>query len=228
MTAWLSDWLKDIIAVILLAALVELLLPNKSMQRYARLVVGLFILITILTPILRLFQSDMQSKLDQGLAMWSADSAVSGVQMASLAEIRQNAEELSARREEEVARLTELRLEQAMQTELEGAGGLAIDKVDAELKWIMAKEGNQPYIHKVTVTLRETSVKKGVSGDDGEVAEVMPVDISVRVDNQGAEAHAEEEWSPAPEHTAAIVREALVQGWGVKAAQIMVRQPSPS
>ena len=67
MVAWLSDWLRDIIAVILLAGLVELLLPSKAMQRYARLVVGLFILLTILSPILSLIQGDISSKLNEGM-----------------------------------------------------------------------------------------------------------------------------------------------------------------
>ena len=71
MIAWLSDWLRDIIAVILLAVFVELLLPNQAMQRYARLVVGLFILLTILSPILKLIQSDIGAKLDEGMEKWS-------------------------------------------------------------------------------------------------------------------------------------------------------------
>ncbi len=51
MSAWLSSWLKDIIFVILLAAFIDLLLPNSSMQRYVKVVISLFILMTILSPV---------------------------------------------------------------------------------------------------------------------------------------------------------------------------------
>lgn len=38
---WLSDWLKSIIMVILLATFVDILLPNQTMQRYVKTVISL-------------------------------------------------------------------------------------------------------------------------------------------------------------------------------------------
>jgi len=51
----LGLWLKQIILVVLLATFIDLLLPNRTMQRYVKLVVSLFILMTILSPVLRWF-----------------------------------------------------------------------------------------------------------------------------------------------------------------------------
>ena len=51
----LAAWLKQIIVVVLLATFIDLLLPNRTMQRYVKLVVSLFILMTILTPVMQLF-----------------------------------------------------------------------------------------------------------------------------------------------------------------------------
>lgn len=53
---WLSDWLKSIIMVILLATFVDILLPNQTMQRYVKTVISLFILLTLLQPLFSLFQ----------------------------------------------------------------------------------------------------------------------------------------------------------------------------
>ena len=39
----LGVWLRQVVAAVLLAALIDLLLPNRTMQRYVRLVAGLFI-----------------------------------------------------------------------------------------------------------------------------------------------------------------------------------------
>ncbi|WP_339319706.1 stage III sporulation protein AF [Paenibacillus sp. FSL R10-2734] len=61
--SWLGDWLREIILVVLLASFVELLLPSKSMERYARLVLSLLILLTMLSPIVSLLKGDAISEL---------------------------------------------------------------------------------------------------------------------------------------------------------------------
>ncbi len=55
MVVFLSDWLKKLILLVLLAALTDLLLPNSNMQRYARMAIGLLIILTMLSPILTIF-----------------------------------------------------------------------------------------------------------------------------------------------------------------------------
>lgn len=45
---------RNIAIVILLAAFLEMLLPNNSMQRFVRLVMGLFVLMAVLSPVANL------------------------------------------------------------------------------------------------------------------------------------------------------------------------------
>ncbi len=56
---YLTDWITSIILFILLATVVEMLLPNSSMQKYTKLVIGLLLIVVILTPILKLLSTDM-------------------------------------------------------------------------------------------------------------------------------------------------------------------------
>ncbi|OEF98434.1 stage III sporulation protein AF [Desulfuribacillus alkaliarsenatis] len=49
---FVSAWLKGIILIILFATFMDLLLPSSSMQKYVKLVIGLIIIITMLTPLL--------------------------------------------------------------------------------------------------------------------------------------------------------------------------------
>ncbi|NHN28841.1 stage III sporulation protein AF [Paenibacillus agricola] len=63
---WLSDWLKSVVMVILLASFVDILLPSQTMQRYVKTVISLFILLTLLQPVLSLLQK--QTSIDQLLA----------------------------------------------------------------------------------------------------------------------------------------------------------------
>ena len=57
--SYLTDWITSIILFILLATVVEMLLPNSSMQKYTKLVIGLLLIVVILTPILKLLSTDM-------------------------------------------------------------------------------------------------------------------------------------------------------------------------
>jgi len=64
---WLSDWLKNVIMVVLFAAFVDLILPGKALERYARLVLSLIILLTLLSPIIRLLTDPPEQQLAQEL-----------------------------------------------------------------------------------------------------------------------------------------------------------------
>ncbi|NIK77460.1 stage III sporulation protein AF [Paenibacillus castaneae] len=241
MVAWLSDWLRDIIAVILLAVLVELLLPNKSMQRYARLVVGLFILLTILSPILKLLQSDVSSKLDAGMQQWSESQMTSKTGMASLAEIQQNAEQMSEKRSLEAAKLMQRTLEASIRSELIERTKATVDSVDVGLKWVMLSGKQTPYIGNVTVNLKAAEQKGELSKEGKTVDDVLPVIVEVEMgqiggnegmqQSSGSEMDSSREerldgnWTGADGALTAAISSLIVQGWGVDANQIVVRQP---
>ncbi|WP_245754940.1 stage III sporulation protein AF [Pelosinus propionicus] len=48
----LTDWIKNIIFVVLFASFLELLLPSSNMRRFVRVIMGLFIMLAILNPII--------------------------------------------------------------------------------------------------------------------------------------------------------------------------------
>ena len=56
MIAYITVWIKGIIFVVLFASFLELLLPNNSMQRFVRVIMGLFILLSILNPIISVIE----------------------------------------------------------------------------------------------------------------------------------------------------------------------------
>jgi stage III sporulation protein AF len=246
--AWLSDWLRDIIAVILLAVIVELLLPNKAMQRYARLVVGLFILLTILSPILKLIQSDIGTKLDESMDEWSKAAATKEVQMPGLDQIRRDAERLSEKRELEAAMLMERTLEDSIKSEITERTKAPVDSVDAELKWAAVSGRQTPYISQVTVTLKSADMQAGLVREGTQVEDVSPVAVDVDVEveiersdegeapanpaesgsdteNARKQQHNGEKWTGAEPAAAAAISTLIVQGWGVDADRITVRQP---
>ncbi|WP_088104720.1 stage III sporulation protein AF [Halalkalibacter urbisdiaboli] len=60
---FLTEWLTNIILLILLATILELMLPNSNMQRYVKMVVGLLLLVMILQPLLSIFTKDVDEWL---------------------------------------------------------------------------------------------------------------------------------------------------------------------
>lgn len=60
---FLTEWLTNIILLILLATILELMLPNSTMQRYVKMVVGLLLLVVMLQPLLSIFTEDVDAWL---------------------------------------------------------------------------------------------------------------------------------------------------------------------
>ncbi|MFC0470998.1 stage III sporulation protein AF [Halalkalibacter kiskunsagensis] len=60
---FLTEWLTNIILLILLATILELMLPNSNMQRYVKMVVGLLLLVVMLQPLLSIFTEDVDEWL---------------------------------------------------------------------------------------------------------------------------------------------------------------------
>lgn len=60
---WLGEWLKSVIMIVMFAAFVDLILPGKSMQRYARLVLSMLILLALLRPVINLLTVSPEKQL---------------------------------------------------------------------------------------------------------------------------------------------------------------------
>lgn len=61
--SFLASWISNIIIFVLLASVVDMLLPNSSFQKYTKMVIGLLLIAIMLTPILHLFQSNFDQIL---------------------------------------------------------------------------------------------------------------------------------------------------------------------
>ncbi|NIK67602.1 stage III sporulation protein AF [Paenibacillus sp. BK033] len=236
MIAWLSDWLKDIIAVIMLAAFVELLLPNKAMLRYARLVIGLLILLTIMSPILRLLQGDFNAKLKDGITHWDQLEPQHEVKMPTLSDIQKKADELNQQQNNDAAALMEQTLEAAMKDAVVKQMKLAVEAVDVSLNWEKQGQKLTPTIASVLLTLPADKEEPAGTAepDEEDVKEVsaISVDVDVRTETdetgkQQAEAgrsEASNGWVQANPSESKEIRGLLAEGWGINPANVQVRQ----
>lgn len=73
----LKSIIRNIIVIIILASFLEMLLPSSSMKRYVKLVMGLFVMITLLGPILNLV--DKKYSFELGSYQVSSDTNVEDI-----------------------------------------------------------------------------------------------------------------------------------------------------
>lgn len=66
----LSDLVRSLAVTIILASLLEMFLPSNDMKRFVQVIVGLFILVTILNPLLGLVNKEWTTELQA----WTAES----------------------------------------------------------------------------------------------------------------------------------------------------------
>ena len=59
----LTDWITNIVIFILLAGVMDMLLPSSAMQKYAKMVLGLLLITLLLSPLFKLISVDFDSLL---------------------------------------------------------------------------------------------------------------------------------------------------------------------
>lgn len=66
---FLTSWIANILVFILLAVVLEMLLPQTALQKYVKFVLGLLLMVIILSPILKLFTVDPDDLLKQAQSL---------------------------------------------------------------------------------------------------------------------------------------------------------------
>lgn len=123
----LSQWLKEIIFIILFAVFIELLLPNRSMERYVKFVISLLILLTLLSPIMKLFTDQTEKKIE--VALTGGFDEEDGNVQAETKKILAEGDQLQKKREQEVMAWTGEEIARQMKEQLKNVTGQPISRV---------------------------------------------------------------------------------------------------
>lgn len=233
MLAWLGQWLHEVVAVILLAIIVELVLPNKKMLRYTRLVIGLILLLTLLNPILKIFDKEILSNLETSYISWEAQLKSQPLDTQPLEEIQRRGSELATKRDQQSTELVEHTLEDAMKKEVEHQANISVEKLDVDLNWQTSAGGQPtPSIKQVTVTIKDAATSDEHLHSNEEAVEVIIAieEIKeIRVDNETVLApiteniSTEEAYQQLFNIDANRIISILSNGWNVAANQIIVQ-----
>ncbi|MBU5443031.1 stage III sporulation protein AF [Paenibacillus sp. MSJ-34] len=190
MMDWLNGWLKQIIVVILIASFVDLILPSRSLQRYVKLVVSLLILLTIISPVLELFQGNFADRLADELERQSSFEKAASGKMDDLERIVSEGERIRRSREEEALRTVEAEIAARMKEQIERETGAAVSKVSVSLNYGPNGSGQTsrqpPKIGSVSVVLNGD--EQPALGGAEPIAGIKPMEavkVEVRIESSG-------------------------------------------
>ncbi|MFM1653069.1 stage III sporulation protein AF [Brevibacillus sp. B_LB10_24] len=164
---WLTLWLKKIILLVLLAAFLDLILPNTTLQKYVKMVMGMIILITILTPAFSLLQlspdelANRLTRYKENLNLSSPESDYRALADRLLKQQNQQAEEY-------VARQVETQIREQVKSEYGVEAGDVVVSIESQ-------PGKQPQIESVTFTIANQPRQEA----DRQIKPIEPVVIKV-------------------------------------------------
>jgi stage III sporulation protein AF len=148
--SFLIEWVSNIILFILLATVIDMLLPNSSMQKYTKMVTGLLLIAIILTPIFKLISQDFETTF----AAISTFQAPDGKNMKNLIEMKKK--EIQASDHAYIVEQVAVQLKKGVEEELMKQYGLEIAKIDLSTN----EKSNQTFpenLQKVSVLLKQPS-----------------------------------------------------------------------
>ncbi len=58
MVEWISNWAESIIVAVIIATIIEMILPEGNSKKYIKVVIGVYVLFTIITPVINKFTSE--------------------------------------------------------------------------------------------------------------------------------------------------------------------------
>jgi stage III sporulation protein AF len=146
--AFLIEWVTNIILFILLATVIDMLLPNSSMQKYTKMVTGLLLIAIILTPIFKLISQDFETAFAEIPTFQSPE----GKNMKNLIETKKK--EIQASDHAYIVEQMTVQLKVGVEEELMKKYGLVIDKIELSTN----EKSNQTFpenLQKVSVLLKQ-------------------------------------------------------------------------
>ncbi|EIJ78821.1 stage III sporulation protein AF [Bacillus methanolicus PB1] len=151
---FLKEWITNIILFILLATVIDMLLPNSNLQKYAKIVTGLLLIAIILTPVLKLFSNDFETALSS-IALFENSREKN---MENLIEMKKK--EIQASQHAYILEQMAVQLEKDAEGELMEQYGLEITKID----FLVNEDDKSSFpenLEKIVVQLRKPKEQSG-------------------------------------------------------------------
>lgn len=173
MMAYIGEWVKHIVLLILMATFLDLILPNSSMRKYVKLVVGFLLILLILSPILQLF------KLDQDRLLLTIDQILEKKNRPLTLQMEQEQSRIKVGQDQAIIDEVIVKWSEEIKVGIEKDFDVVVQHVTLDLQ----RSGDQIDIHELTLQIKQIPKKESESelGKDQEgkspstVKEVEPI-----------------------------------------------------
>lgn len=179
--SYLIEWVTNIILFILLATVIDMLLPNSSMQKYTKMVTGLLLMAIILTPIFKLISNNFETTL----------SSITSFNLPGENTIKNSIDtkkkEIQAGEDAYILEQTAVQLKKSVAEELIKQYDYQIDKIDISTN----QNSNQAFpdnLNKITVLL----IKPDNEVETVEAVKKIQVNTNNPLSSQTTEDHSKE------------------------------------
>ncbi|MEW5551832.1 stage III sporulation protein AF [Peribacillus frigoritolerans] len=164
--SFLAGWVSNIIIFVLLATVIDMLLPNSALQKYAKMVIGLLLIAIIITPILGLFNKDFDDILTAATSEFEEQKKKD---LGNLTEMKKK--EIQATQGAYILKQMAVDLQAEVEEELMADYNMRISSIDVGVK--NEEEPGVDDLQNITISLEKAEGK-----ENSEIEAVAKVDIN--------------------------------------------------
>lgn len=164
--SFLAGWVSNIIIFVLLATVIDMLLPNSALQKYAKMVIGLLLIAIIITPILGLFNKDFDDILTAATSEFEDQQKKD---LGNLTEMKKK--EIQATQSAYILKQMAVDLQAEVEEELMADYNMKISSIDVGVK--NEEEPGVDDLQNITISLEKAEGK-----ENSEIEAVAKVDIN--------------------------------------------------
>lgn len=140
MIDWFREWSKSVVIAVIIATVIEMILPNNNSKKYIKIVIGIFIVYTIISPILNQFsEKDFDDIAGIGEYMEASSNSIVVK------------EDFSSKTESSIRTIYSKNLQNDLKTRLKNSGYVA-DNINVHIA-----NDDSYNIEKIEVTITEKS-----------------------------------------------------------------------
>ncbi|MFD2658375.1 stage III sporulation protein AF [Gracilibacillus thailandensis] len=197
---YLSNWILQIIIYMILAMIVDLILPSSTLKQYVKLVVGLLLILIILQPLLSVFNVNVHQMVDQIIPTNSDSSVESEIENG----MNQQKSEIEQIQAAYVLEEMVVQMENIVEEELQETYNYQIE--DMEVDWASHPTSEENELERINVQLVATD-------DDSAKVEEVHIQIGDSLPQT----------SESPPNDANEIKDFLADQWGVEEEIIHIR-----
>jgi stage III sporulation protein AF len=164
--SFFAGWVSNIIIFVLLATVIDMLLPNSALQKYAKMVIGLLLIAIIITPILGLFNKDFDDILTAATSEFEDQKKKD---LGNLTEMKKK--EIQATQGAYILKQMAVDLQAEVEEELMADYNMRISSIDVGVK--NEEEPGVDDLQNITISLEKAEGK-----ENSEIEAVAKVDIN--------------------------------------------------